>query len=152
MEPTIVLAHGIARFDELFVILKQNKELYFNGVADHLRAHGFTVEEPVVAFADSVGERSRQLASKIKGRGPVHVIAHSMGGLDARYAISKRRTGGRRSPTSASSTAATNSSAWSVGPPDSHCKAFAIWPPLPAAPSMRLRGRRRRRTASNIAW
>lgn len=85
---TIVLAHGIARFDELLVLLGK-KGLYFNGIADHLRAHGFpNVVETNVAFADSVDKRSEQLAGRIgEIAGPVHIIAHSMGGLDARHMI-----------------------------------------------------------------
>jgi triacylglycerol lipase len=84
---TIVLAAGIARFDELLVLLGHTSGIYFNGIAKHLRDHGFTVEEPVVPFAESVGERSRVLAQKIRDLGPVHIIAHSMGGLDARHMI-----------------------------------------------------------------
>jgi triacylglycerol lipase len=86
---TIVLAHGIARFDALLVALGRTTGVYFNGIADHLRAHGFKdVVEPVVPFADSVGVRSEALGKAIFALNrPVHIIAHSMGGLDARHMI-----------------------------------------------------------------
>lgn len=66
---------------------------YFNGVAAHLgKRH--RVVEPSLNPIGSVAERGDQLAAEIErlhlGSGEkVHIIAHSMGGLDARHAIGK---------------------------------------------------------------
>lgn len=99
----IVLAHGIARFDVLLEILKQKVKVpdtnlgerfhYFKGIKPHLEAHGFTVSHPNQDFAAAVAIRSEQLKQRVEevlsqtGAAKVHVIAHSMGGLDARHMI-----------------------------------------------------------------
>ncbi len=83
---TIVLAHGILGFGDVHLIPN-----YFNGVKDHLEGQGHRVYAPGVNPIGRVAERGRTLADAIReipGREKdVHVIAHSMGGLDARYAI-----------------------------------------------------------------
>ena len=99
----IVLAHGIARFDFLLEILKQKLKIadtelgerfhYFKGVKPHLELHGFKVFHPNQDFAGSVELRSGQLKQRVEevlaqtGAPKVHIIAHSMGGLDARHMI-----------------------------------------------------------------
>jgi len=99
----IVLAHGIARFDILSEILRQKLNLpdenlgehfqYFKRIKPHLEAHGFTVSHPNQAFAGSVAHRAEQLRARVNeviqssGSPKVHIIAHSMGGLDARHMI-----------------------------------------------------------------
>ena len=99
----IVLAHGIARFDVLLEILKQKLKLpdtsvgerfhYFKGIKPHLEAQGFTVSHPNQDFAGPVTLRSEQLKQRVEevlaqtGAAKVHIIAHSMGGLDARHMI-----------------------------------------------------------------
>lgn len=99
----IVLAHGIARFDVLLEILKQKLKLpdtelgeqfhYFKGIKPHLEAHGFTVFHPNQDFAGAVELRSAQLKQRVEealtvsGAAKVHIIGHSMGGLDARRMI-----------------------------------------------------------------
>jgi triacylglycerol lipase len=89
---TIVLAHGLFGFGAPPFGLPSFVN-YFNGVARHLKSLGHDVEEPQVNPIGSVADRGKRLAAAIavaaKEHGePVHVIAHSMGGLDARYAIS----------------------------------------------------------------
>ena len=92
MKPkTIILAPGILGFGRVPVLsLFVN---YFNGVAAHLRRQGHVVIAPQVNPIGSVTERGQQLAAAILDVSPspqkLHVIAHSMGGLDARFAISK---------------------------------------------------------------
>ena len=99
----IVLAHGIARFDILTKALEKKLNLpdnkltdqleYFKGIKGHLEAHGFTVSHPDVLFAGAVDERAEQLRDRVNkvlttsGSEKVHIIAHSMGGLDARHMI-----------------------------------------------------------------
>jgi triacylglycerol lipase len=93
---TIVLAHGVLGFgDELPGLFQLLPTIhYFNCVADHLRDLGHVVLEPQVDPTGSVQERGDQLAEKIlRQTAPgdkVHILAHSMGGLDARHAITKR--------------------------------------------------------------
>jgi triacylglycerol lipase len=99
----IVLAHGIARFDILLEILRSKSLLreneledrfqYFKGIKSHLESNGFEVFHPNQDFAGSVDLRAEQLKARVNeilsGRGvdKVHIIAHSMGGLDARRMI-----------------------------------------------------------------
>jgi triacylglycerol lipase len=102
----IVLAHGIARFDFLtYSFLKRvnlflwdwsralDRLHYFNGVASHLQQHGFEVYKTSVRFAAGAGVRARDLRQEIlrvleqSQQEKVHIIGHSMGGLDARHMI-----------------------------------------------------------------
>ena len=93
---TIVLAHGLFGFGDLLpgALSFLPSVHYFNGVADHLRDNGHTVIEPQVNPIGSIQSRGDQLAGKIlKQTSPndrVHILAHSMGGLDARHAITNR--------------------------------------------------------------
>ena len=86
---TIILAHGILGFGTLPGLPSLIN--YFNGVAAHLQSQGDTVLAPQVNPIGSVAQRSAQLGAAIlavpPSDDPLHVIAHSMGGLDARYAI-----------------------------------------------------------------
>jgi len=81
----IVLAHGYLGFGALGPLN------YFNNVASILRAAGATqVFAPDVAPKGTLQTRSAQLAQQINAQfndQKVHVIAHSMGGLDARSLI-----------------------------------------------------------------
>lgn len=99
----IVLAHGIARFDILLQLQRQKFHLpdtalgdqtqYFKGIKSHLEAHGFEVFHPNQNFAGPLEFRSAQLRDRVDeilshtGVNKVHIIAHSMGGLDARHMI-----------------------------------------------------------------
>jgi triacylglycerol lipase len=105
----IVLAHGIARFDFLvqhfiksFGSLGLDLESaadglhYFKGIARHLRNNGFDVYHSSVRFAAGVEQRAEDLQREVsnvlslKGASKVNIIAHSMGGLDARHMIVNR--------------------------------------------------------------
>jgi pimeloyl-ACP methyl ester carboxylesterase len=81
----IVLAHGYLGFGTLGPLH------YFNNVASILQAAGAThVFAPDVPPKGTLQARSAQLAQAINdqfGDRPVHVIAHSMGGLDVRFLI-----------------------------------------------------------------
>jgi len=100
----IVLAHGIARFDILRERLDEELNLpnnslddelqYFKNIRTYLGANGFpSVFNTNVDFAGSVELRAEQLKNQVEkiientGAEKVHLIAHSMGGLDARRII-----------------------------------------------------------------
>jgi triacylglycerol lipase len=100
----IILAHGITRPDYLidFIVRKlrwydfsrvYDKFHYFKGIASFLKQHGFEVYHTSVSFAADVETRAKDLATAIQkifhdtGHEKVHIIGHSMGGLDARHMI-----------------------------------------------------------------
>jgi triacylglycerol lipase len=80
----IVLAHG----------LDGDVNSFDPAIVDALVAAGFPVLRDDVAGIDSVATRAKQLATEVdafmaaNNLAQVHIIAHSMGGLDARYLIS----------------------------------------------------------------
>lgn len=112
--PPIILAHGIARPDYLLDTIFSNLKIpltdfslvsdrfhYFRGIASYLRKYGFEVYHGRVSFAADVATRARDLRREIMeimektGHQKVHIIAHSMGGLDARYMIVHENMAGR---------------------------------------------------------
>jgi triacylglycerol lipase len=69
---------------------------YFRGVKDRLEKGGHQVLAPPVPPLASCKARAEQLAKAIDakfGSNPVHIIAHSMGGLDCRMMIGKNFCG-----------------------------------------------------------
>ena len=93
----IALAHGILGFSHLDVPLSPID--YFSGVAEFLRERfRAAVVAPAVDPTAGTETRSEMLRASIEAalaRGqlqpkePIHIIAHSMGGLDSRRMISK---------------------------------------------------------------
>ena len=64
---------------------------YFRGIPQHLREHGYTVHTPLVHPTASISIRAKQILDYLDEQAidePVHIVAHSMGGLDARYLAS----------------------------------------------------------------
>jgi len=89
----IVLAHGLFGFDELRLAGSLLPGVqYWRGITEAMKANGIEVILAHVPAAGSIEERALQLgkdiAAKADGRS-VNIIAHSMGGLDARYMISR---------------------------------------------------------------
>src|SRR4051812_35641443 len=88
----IVLMHGVLGFRSLFGVH------YFNGVAEHLsrlpNAHVLTTEVlPLATVELRAAKAAGQIArpdpsAAFEAEKPIHIIAHSMGGLDARWMIS----------------------------------------------------------------
>jgi len=115
----IALAHGIARFDFLRESFKQSSQKlfgklfddilehlvnhgvkidrlhYFRSIRSHLESHRFDVHHTNVSYAKSLDTRASDLKDQINGilnttrAAKVHIIAHSMGGLDARCMIAR---------------------------------------------------------------
>jgi triacylglycerol lipase len=91
-----VLVHGFAGFRDIGPVG------YYFRVADELRARGAVVFESAVAPFDSPAVRAGMLARYLEGTvlprtraARVVLIAHSQGGLDARYLISSLGWGDR---------------------------------------------------------
>ncbi len=93
----IVLAHGIARFDVLTNALfaidnddTDDKVHYFRNIRTFLMEDEFDVHHTNVDWAGSLANRAADLKREIDQilsdteADKVHIIAHSMGGLDAR--------------------------------------------------------------------
>src|SRR5262245_4316027 len=90
----IVLVHGIFGFGQL-KLSGFGVTDYFRLIPDALRSAGHEVPEPPsLNAAGRIAERAADLKRyldnhpEVSGR-RVHVVAHSMGGLDARFMISK---------------------------------------------------------------
>jgi triacylglycerol lipase len=89
----IVLVHGILGFDRIGPVG------YFNGIADYLHQRfGASVYAPALDPTAGTDKRSAMLRQSIQDAftrqvldptQPIHIIAHSMGGLDARRLISE---------------------------------------------------------------
>lgn len=87
----IILAHGILGFRQHLGIR------YFNRVEEHLKGRPLRVlateVDPVRGIATRGAQLQRQILDAFKngaldGLQKTHIIAHSMGGLDARFALS----------------------------------------------------------------
>lgn len=87
----IVLAHGMAGFDELFGVVD-----YWYGIPHALRDKGATVYVTEVSQFNSTEARGEQLLAQVEtivaltGKPRVHLIGHSHGGLDVRYVAAVR--------------------------------------------------------------
>lgn len=91
----VVLAHGVLGFDAIAVGGRRHR--YFRNIADGLRGLGAEFHHPRVPGVATVAvraERLRALVQELPGE-RVNIIAHSMGGLDARYAMSQLGLGTR---------------------------------------------------------
>lgn len=89
----IVLAHGLLGFDELHVAGRLLPGVhYWRGITEALRGNDVEVIAAAVPASASIEERAEKLGKDIEqkaGGKAVNIVAHSMGGLDARYMISK---------------------------------------------------------------
>jgi triacylglycerol lipase len=87
----IVFVHGLLGFDYLRVG-RWRLACYWSNLPRDVRAAGNRVYVARVAPLGSVAERARQLKAFLDEHCPkesVHLLAHSMGGLDCRYLISR---------------------------------------------------------------
>ncbi len=85
----LVLVHGLAGFDEIAVAGVRRE--YFRGVPVRLTSLGAQVHLAKMSPFAAVPQRAQQLAAAVKAieAKKVNLIAHSLGGLDARYAIAR---------------------------------------------------------------
>lgn len=92
----IVLAHGLLGFSEFQVSTFLPAVQYWHGIKDALNAQGASVICASVPPSSSIEERAAKLRDDVEAAAEaaattdraVNIIAHSMGGLDARYMIS----------------------------------------------------------------
>jgi triacylglycerol lipase len=85
----VVLVHGLFGFDRIGV--PGVRLHYFRGIIKHLEALGCHAHAVRLPAAASVPDRAKILVDKINAlpHDRVDIIAHSLGGLDARYALAK---------------------------------------------------------------
>lgn len=89
----IVLAHGLMGFDEWRLLGPYLPGIhYWRGITEAFARNGIECITTAVPRTGSIQERAEKLmdeiATKARGR-HVNIVAHSMGGLDARYLISR---------------------------------------------------------------
>ncbi|KAI1764449.1 putative triacylglycerol lipase [Hypoxylon sp. FL1150] len=88
----IVLAHGLLGFAELRLAGGWLPAIhYWRGITDALKANGVEVITATVPPSGSIEQRAERLArgiSEVAQGKSVNIVAHSMGGLDARYMVS----------------------------------------------------------------
>lgn len=93
--PTVILHHGLLGYDELR--LGPLRHLYWRGIDRAVTEAGYPLIVTRAAPTGGVARRARELKESILtqldrlggGRGRVILVAHSMGGLDARYAVAR---------------------------------------------------------------
>ncbi|MES2675152.1 MAG: hypothetical protein V4660_13005 [Pseudomonadota bacterium] len=91
MTKTLVLAHGILGFDKIdfFGVEIAN---YFNGVKEAINPAYIRVITPKVKPTANVQTRAQELNEQMPdGNEDIFIIAHSMGGLDARLALHENK-------------------------------------------------------------
>jgi len=103
----ILLAHGVCRFDifpKNLLDLDNNDDPrldrmhYFKGIRTMLLRKGFTVYHSSVSWAANVDTRAEELRKNIlrvlenEQAEKINIIAHSMGGLDARHMLFNDRS------------------------------------------------------------
>lgn len=82
----IILCHGLLGFDTLFGIVN-----YWNEIPEVLKAAGAEVLVARVSATSATETRAAELVKQIARTYPgrsVHLVGHSMGGLDCRYLVS----------------------------------------------------------------
>lgn len=92
LDAPIVLVHGLCGYDRLSAFGVTLKD-YFPGVPQKLEAVGNRVLIPRLSRTRGVESRAAELKrfieQSVPDGGPVHLIGHSLGGLDSRFMISK---------------------------------------------------------------
>jgi triacylglycerol lipase len=91
----VVFVHGVLGFVRR-TVSRLFSFAYFQGVEEHLREHGVEAKFVALPATARVEDRARALSDAIDALGAnrVNLVAHSMGGLDARWYVG--RLGGDR--------------------------------------------------------
>lgn len=91
----LVLAHGLMGFSELKLAGRFLPPIhYWHGIREALEANGVTVITATVPATGSIAQRAAALGQSIADQASglsVNIVAHSMGGLDARYLVSQMK-------------------------------------------------------------
>ena len=90
LQSPIVLAHGLLGFARM-AVRGVTVATYFRGIPQFLQQLGNRVILSAVPATGSIASRAEALKQEIRahvGHEPVHVVAHSLGGLDTRHMIS----------------------------------------------------------------
>lgn len=91
LQAPIIMVHGLLGFSRI-QIRGWTFTSYFSKIPEILEEGGNRVHVAQVAPIGSVAQRAAQLKEfidTVAPREPVHILAHSMGGLDSRYMISR---------------------------------------------------------------
>lgn len=92
LDAPIVLIHGLCGYDRITAFGRTLKD-YFPGIREKLEVGGNRVLVPRLSLTRGIEARAAELKRFIERRvpdgGPVHLIGHSMGGLDSRYMIAR---------------------------------------------------------------
>jgi len=91
LDAPIVLVHGLCGSERVTALGRTLRD-YFPGIREKLEAVGNRVLVPRLSCTRGVAARAAELKRYIERNvptGPVHVIGHSMGGLDGRYMVSR---------------------------------------------------------------
>jgi triacylglycerol lipase len=85
----VLLVHGLFGFDEL--VVGKVRHAYYRGVREVLEQDGHAVQVARLPAVGAIAARAAELVALVNASGSkrVNIIAHSMGGLDARYAVSR---------------------------------------------------------------
>ena len=93
-QPVIVLHHGLFGFARKQLAPGVGLE-YFHRISGSLESDGHSVVATQVSPVASIARRAEELAEQVEqlDGAPIIVLAHSMGGLDARYMLSRLHRG-----------------------------------------------------------
>jgi triacylglycerol lipase len=86
----VVFCHGMLAFTTLNMQTPENHNC-FSSLRDFLDERGYRAFYPQVAPTSGVAARAEELCDQIRSwtDEPINLVAHSMGGLDARYLIAR---------------------------------------------------------------
>lgn len=97
LKAPIVLVHGLLGYPRVRMA-GVTLASYFSGIPDWLEKAGNRVLSPWLSPTAGIADRALQLKRHLDRMAPgegVHILAHSMGGLDTRYMISRMGMGSR---------------------------------------------------------
>jgi triacylglycerol lipase len=97
LKAPILLVHGLLGYDRIQIAGWKVAD-YFPGIPEALAAAGNRVLVARLSPTGGVAQRAAQLKAFLDREAPgepVHILAHSMGGLDARYMTSRLDMAGR---------------------------------------------------------